>query len=108
MPFMKLKPADRRVVIEDLLDIQVFSVMNEIVKKRLQVNKESIEKNRIESIGKQEKKAFVERTIESLHKNNSEKQAVLEQELSKYKSKKDDGLKEIEDLNDRKLKLCDK
>ena len=33
-PFMKLVPKDRRDVIEDLLDIQYFSVMSELSKKR--------------------------------------------------------------------------
>jgi len=35
VPFMQLKPADRRAIIEDLLDIQIFSAMNELVKKRV-------------------------------------------------------------------------
>lgn len=35
VPFMQLSPMDRRAVIEDLLDIQVFSVMNALVKTHL-------------------------------------------------------------------------
>ncbi len=35
VPFMQLPSADRRAVIEDLLDIQVFSVMNSILKDRM-------------------------------------------------------------------------
>ena len=31
-PFMQLTPADRRTIIEDLLDIQIFSVMSLLVK----------------------------------------------------------------------------
>lgn len=34
VPFMKLVAADRRAIIEDLLDIRVFSVMNTIIKAR--------------------------------------------------------------------------
>jgi len=34
-PFMQLKAAERREVIEDLLDIQIFSRMNKLVKNRL-------------------------------------------------------------------------
>ena len=37
-PFMKLTPADRRAVIEDLLDIQVFSKMNIALKEKIQKN----------------------------------------------------------------------
>jgi DNA repair exonuclease SbcCD ATPase subunit len=42
-PFMQLSAADRRSVIEDLLDIQIFSIMNSVVKDKLSVLKESIQ-----------------------------------------------------------------
>ena len=35
VPFMQLAPADRRAIIEDLLDIQIFSSMNSILKEKL-------------------------------------------------------------------------
>jgi DNA repair exonuclease SbcCD ATPase subunit len=38
-PFMQLSASDRRAVIEDLLDIQIFSSMNSIVKTRLAIAK---------------------------------------------------------------------
>jgi len=37
VPFMRLSAADRRTVIEDLLDIQVFSIMNFLTKTKLNV-----------------------------------------------------------------------
>ena len=37
VPFMQLSASDRRNIIEDLLDIQIFSTMNGIVKDRLSV-----------------------------------------------------------------------
>jgi len=42
-PFMQLSAADRRSVIEDLLDIQIFSNMNLIVKDKLSQLKEQIQ-----------------------------------------------------------------
>jgi DNA repair exonuclease SbcCD ATPase subunit len=42
IPFMQLTAANRRAVIEDLLDIQVFSVMNAVLKSRLTENKNKI------------------------------------------------------------------
>jgi len=42
-PFMQLSASDRRSVIEDLLDIQIFSNMNVIVKDKLTELKESIQ-----------------------------------------------------------------
>lgn len=41
-PFMQLSSSDRRTIIEDLLDIQIFSTMNGIVKQRISTNKENI------------------------------------------------------------------
>lgn len=35
IPFMRLSAADRRAIIEELLDIQIFSVMNDLMKKRV-------------------------------------------------------------------------
>lgn len=39
-PFMQLSASDRRSIIEDLLDIQIFSTMNGLVKERLTGNKD--------------------------------------------------------------------
>ena len=49
-PFMQLSAADRRAIIEDLLDIQIFSTMNSLVKGRLSNNKDLTvtKKNEIE------------------------------------------------------------
>ena len=41
-PFMELSAAHRREVIEDLLDIRVFTSMNQLLKERIQSNKEQI------------------------------------------------------------------
>ena len=38
-PFMQLSPYDRRIIIEDLLDIQIFSQMNALLKDRAAANK---------------------------------------------------------------------
>ena len=40
VPFMQLKSTDRRAIIEDLLDIQIFSVMNVLLKNKISENKE--------------------------------------------------------------------
>jgi DNA repair exonuclease SbcCD ATPase subunit len=41
-PFMQLKVWERREIIEDLLDIQIFSKMNTLLKEKAQLNKTSI------------------------------------------------------------------
>lgn len=42
IPFMQLTPADRREVIEDILDINIFSVMNFVAKGKVSSLKENI------------------------------------------------------------------
>ena len=78
VPFMQLSPADRRTVIEDLLDIQIFSAMSTVIKNRLQINREGLEKNRIQLTSKEENKTYIEQTLSSLKANNEEKLAELE------------------------------
>jgi len=42
VPFMQLSGSNRREVIEDLLDIRIFSAMNNIIKDKIRIQKESI------------------------------------------------------------------
>ena len=42
IPFMQLKASDRRTIIEDLLDIEIFSVMNQLLKIKVGINKEDM------------------------------------------------------------------
>jgi DNA repair exonuclease SbcCD ATPase subunit len=42
VPFMRLSAADRRSIVENLLDIDVFSKMNEVLKSRLSESKEEL------------------------------------------------------------------
>ena len=40
VPFMQLRAADRRAIIEDLLDIEVFGIMNQLLRVRIAQNKD--------------------------------------------------------------------
>lgn len=42
VPFMQLPPGQRREVIEDILDIKIFSTMNQILKEKAQETKDAI------------------------------------------------------------------
>lgn len=44
VPFMQLKSAQRREVVEDVLDIRIFSVMNQLLKERISITKDTITK----------------------------------------------------------------
>ncbi len=70
-PFMQLPPASRREIIEDLLDIQIFSTMNIVAKQKLQINKEEFEKNRIKSTTVENSIRMLAKTISDLEKVDS-------------------------------------
>mgnify|MGYP003341767645 FL=1 len=42
VPFMQLPPGQRREVIEDILDIRIFSIMNQLLKEKVQETKNEI------------------------------------------------------------------
>jgi len=78
-PFMQLSTRDRREVIEDLLDIQIFSTMNTLLRDRVSDNKRSLSE--------------VSYSIDLIQ----EKIEVQEQYLKKVKN---DAVKQINDLKD--------
>ena len=80
VPFMQLKAGERREVIEDLLDIQIFTVMNTLLKDRLSENKSSIIeiKHKIELLNNQ---------IVSSKTHNESLRKLREGEVDKLKEK---------------------
>lgn len=107
-PFMQLSTNDRRTVIEDLLDIQIFSTMNVIVKQKLQSNKEQLERNRIEITAKEDNKAYIEKTLASLKTNNDEKLRELEQQKEHYNEEKKKLLTRVETIAKERDELITK
>jgi DNA repair exonuclease SbcCD ATPase subunit len=117
-PFMQLSSNDRRAVIEELLDIQIFTAMTNVIKTRLQINREGIEKNKITLTSKEENKTYIEQTLASLRVNNESKVSQLrekEKELkdslvsqqtivSDFESKRDAALEQNLDLSPLKSK----
>jgi DNA repair exonuclease SbcCD ATPase subunit len=101
-PFMQLSPADRRTIIEDLLDIQIFSIMNLLVKQRLQENKELQDATRLNLKSNEEKKIYVERTLANLRQNNSDRLEELNDQYNDFASQKTDLLNKVKKLADEK------
>jgi len=50
VPFMRLVPKDRREIIEDLLDIQIFSQMNIVLKGKMSLLNKKLSKNKAECL----------------------------------------------------------
>jgi DNA repair exonuclease SbcCD ATPase subunit len=80
-PFMQLSAADRRAIIEDLLDIQIFSTMNSLVKDRIANNKDLMvqKKNEIELY--KQRYDLKKEHLDKLNQNNEEKIKEYEEEI---------------------------
>ena len=72
IPFMRLTTPDRRKIVEDYLDIQIFSVMNGILKSRISENKASIRDAEYAVELCEQKIELHKKHIESLKANNDE------------------------------------
>lgn len=95
-PFMQLKPADRRVIIEGLLDIEIFSVMNALLKQRASSLKQSIQENDFSSSIVKEKISIQEKYINDISKDKEEK---IKENLSLIEKHKND-IQKIREDND--------
>ena len=73
VPFMQLTPADRRAIIEDLLDINIFSSMNGVVKEKMAEIKDLSVKSKHEMDLTSERINFQKQSIED-HKNRSDEE----------------------------------
>ena len=80
-PFMQLKSGDRREIIEDLLDIQIFSTMNSLVKNRLSNNKDLVANKKHEIDLATQKHDMQKRHIDELKQNNEDKVKEYETEI---------------------------
>lgn len=78
-PFMQLSAKDRREVIEDLLDIQIFSQMNLLLKDRVSENKQRIEHTEMKHELADEKLKLKEEVLREFEKDvESQKNTILE------------------------------
>jgi DNA repair exonuclease SbcCD ATPase subunit len=92
VPFMQLSPADRRAIIEDLLDIQIFSSMNSIVKEKMATIKDESTKNKYQMDLTSERINFQKQSIEEHKKHN-------DAEIEKKKAEIATSNAQIEQLN---------
>jgi DNA repair exonuclease SbcCD ATPase subunit len=91
VPFMQLSAAHRREVIEDLLDIKIFSSMNVVIKEKIRSLKEEIKTLELKKESLLDKVKMQNNFIEELENrgkdninNNNRKISDLMQEVERY------------------------
>tara|TARA_E500000178_G_C17015133_1_gene752520 strand:- start:398 stop:2110 length:1713 start_codon:yes stop_codon:yes gene_type:complete len=93
VPFMELHAGARRDIIEDLLDIQVFSTMGWLAKDQMKETTDNINENSYQI-------ELTESKIESAKENNDEIRKIKEVEVSKIKEKMNEHITAIEGKNE--------
>ena len=83
VPFMQLSAADRRAIIEDLLDIQIFSTMNSIVKEKISNNKELTNDKKHEIELEQQLFDLKKKHLDEMRQDNEEKISINEKEIQR-------------------------
>ena len=112
VPFMQLPAAHRREVIEDLLDIKIFSSMSMLIKEKIRQQKEEVKVLNLKKESLNEKvvmqKDFIEeldnRSNENINKNK-DKVTKLLQESDNYLMENQKTEKEVETLTEDQEKV---
>ena len=114
VPFMQLTASSRREVIEDLLDIKIFSAMSELVKAKLRTQRDSVRTLELKKDSLLDKVQMQENFIKSIertsHEDIKEKQNQIRKiakEAKEYIDKNEKLSKELETLDSQLLGLSD-
>jgi DNA repair exonuclease SbcCD ATPase subunit len=106
-PFMQLSPGQRREVIEDILDLQIFTTMNSLLKDKVTDNNEMIYQVNADKKLVQSKIDLSKEHLKELNSNNekliSEKNELIEETKNSIKDlnkEYDDYTKEIDKLSE--------
>jgi DNA repair exonuclease SbcCD ATPase subunit len=97
VPFMRLPAADRRSIVEDLLDINVFSMMNTLLKSRMAQMKTDIAELEHKIELQKEKTIAQKRHIETLANKNKETIDRHEKEIEESNKQIEEHQKEIDE-----------
>ena len=84
VPFMQLSPSDRREIIEELLDIKVFSSMNVLVKDSLKSYKDEVKLLKVKEVGLEEKIDLQKDFIEQIQQKESANLQDKKDKIQKY------------------------
>ena len=84
VPFMQLSAAHRREVIEDLLDISVFSSMSEIIKGRLKDSKDDLKVLELKKESVADKILMQKRFIKTLEESSQNDITAKQEEIQFY------------------------
>jgi DNA repair exonuclease SbcCD ATPase subunit len=98
VPFMQLSAAHRREVIEDLLDIQIFTTMNTLLKTKIATNRQAIQDNSYARDTVEGKIELENLHIKEIKANTEETIKQKEQQVKSLKEEMDEAQNEVDRL----------
>ena len=107
VPFMQLTAANRREIIEDLLDIQIFSKMNVLLKDKVSQNKNNIIDTTYGIKGIKEKIDIHKQHIDSIQQNIDELIAQKQTKIQELNTKVAEENKQIQTTQSKIDELSD-
>ena len=105
VPFMKLPGGQRRDIIEDILDIQVFSTMNVLLKDKMRTNNEEIRDIDYQLDLLKDKIELQKQHMFSLEKKTQEEIDRKKEKINEYKNTELQGAEEVSFLTEQIGKL---
>ena len=107
-PFMQLKQSDRRAIVEDLLDIQIFSSMNMILKQKNSELKGDFQQNENQRKLNESQTKMQQEYIERLKQDNESIIFDKTQDIKSFRKQKEYGVGTLNVLQEQVLALTDK
>ena len=101
LPFMQLSTYNRREIIEDLLDLQIFTTMNNLLKEKINKNKDDITETQYTQKSTQEKIKLIREHMLELQNNND---AII----SEKKDRIEESKKQIEEYKNQNIAIVEK
>ena len=105
VPFMQLPTWQRREIIEDLLDIQIFSTMNTLLKEKVNKNKADVQEVKYQIDLIQEKIVLHRDMLKRIRKSNDDQVKELENKIAEAEIKINDYEALIQDKMREEIEL---
>ena len=105
VPFMQLTSSNRREVIEDLLDIRIFSSMNGVIKEKIRSMKESVKVLELKKESLIEKVQMQENFIDELETRGKENIKQKEDKIQGLLNEENDLMNACEGMNEELLSI---
>ena len=105
VPFMQLTTANRREVIEDLLDIRIFSAMSNLLKENMKEKKDQIKSLELKKSNLKEKIEMQQQFINELEQRGNSNIAEKNDKIDKFQKEINIYI-EDNTLNQKEIDLC--